>query len=1305
METQKIHKNTFEGGLNTDFVNNLANNNQYLDAHNLSLVESGNFFALQDIKGTTNLSTITTLNDVRTLAVFANKYTIGDETNVECLTIFTYEINGAGSAAEFKIYCYAVDTDTLYTLYTEVAPVENSTTGEIIFTIDGVQYPEAGLDILYFTDYRTRPKKLRCYIPDPYSANFLEELDLDLLKIPALGTIDVANVTSGGSLLTGTYQLAYQLFNPESGKYTNFSLLTVPITVSTTVGDFIVAGIGLSSNKKITIHITPTEDELAYYTHFRIAVVENIGAVENSTVNVGVTKAYDIATYLVANQIYNFDIVSNTQYNYTTIDEIVIDLAGLERVRTLAIRDNRLLLGNVVLANLEYDNGTPIIDDTSSIILERGSVGVDTSELDIYTTNKKGYFRDEVYRLSISYFDEYGNYSSPKTLDLSGVIHNQISAGVDMRFPKFSSYLDTINYSLLDDNNRAVTLGLQLNGIDNHPTWAKGFVILRAKRKKRVLFQTPLIPMVKLYGLGAVGNYPTVRREGSGLTTITDTTVTPMGPSEGFVPYNMFYGALFDSDGYFTTSGGAGLTSYEIGEALPLKFGGEYKKILLFPPENIYQNNAFTFTGNEELETVDAILCKGYINRFDTESYALGTGINTVSSGSFFSVEDDFRYYDSAHAGAKAALRADLELLTTTRPFDNYNEPSTVSGDKVNDYTIFQTGGVQLGANPIVHRGVIGDSHNALVSPDSTLTFVGGAATIAAQSGALSSPVPFALSSNAFLDNADGLSANYNNILEIVNVVSQQDDFRYGAVDDYNEFIFTGAKVVFTNSEIENYIQPGVSLPKDISVFGGDCIISPHTFKISDTTYTMTNQGKGDGGGGALATLGGQFTKVWLTAGNNAVINMPVFIKGAAQYLTVILESEYNGAVNDVDQYDLITTVSGYKIKGAGTENKVHTPRTYNYNINLNKQNDQKLFVPVDEFTPVVTNLKSRVYYTDLKIYQTDIAGFDSVRVLNYLDLEEKYGALTKLTLVGDRLYALQEAGISVIPVGERVLETTDLSQLAVRSGEFLSTPVYIDTLRGCQHLGSVKQTGDTTFFLDKINRAIYSLSPEGLKIISENGLSTNLRTILAPTAQLSDSVVRSVYHPIKTQYWLALGDTSYIWNNRLQLWETKYDRVFTGGATINNELFFTGQEDTTLDTTVYSMYTGDYNSFMGTLLTPSVTFVANPDGDYTKVYDSLLINTNDSLDSVELETGVTPTGFTQYTHTTALSTKRGEGNYKVKVMRDENGPIDANGDFKNRLRWPYVKITVNWAEGATSVNGINLTSVLTKYTPSFNIF
>lgn len=1298
METQKIHKNTFEGGLNTDFVNNLANNNQYLDAHNLSLVESGNFFALQDIKGTTNLSTITTLNDVRTLAVFANKYTIGDETNVECLTIFTYEINGAGSAAEFKIYCYAVDTDTLYTLYTEEAPVENNVTGEIIFTIDGVQYPEAGLDILYFTDYRTRPKKLRCYIPDPYSANFLEELDLDLLKIPALGIIDVANVTSGGSLLIGTYQLAYQLFNPESGKYTNFSLLTLPVTVSTTVGDFVVAGIGLNSDKKITINITPTEDELAYYTHFRVAVVENIGAVENSTVNVGVTKAYLISDYISTSQIYNFDIVSNTQYNYTTIDEIVIDLAGLERVRTLAIRDNRLLLGNAILANLEYDNGTPEVD-SGSIILQRGSVGVDSSELDIYTTNSKGYFRDEVYRFAISYFDEYGNYSSPKTLDLSGVTHNQITGSVDMRFPKISQYLDTVYYSLLDANHRAVSLGLQLNDITNHPSWAKGFVILRAKRKKKILFQTPVLPMAKLWGSGAVQQYPTIRREGSGLTVVTDTTATPMGPSECFIPYNMFLGAPIGGVGYRSIAGGAGQAEYFIDELYSLGNQLETEKVLLFPPQNIYKNEAFQFTGNEQLDPVDAILCQTYMNRFDATGVDSGEHIDTNVSGSFFAVENDYRYFHYGHAGLKSDIRSGQTLvINNTKPFDNYGEGGSVVGDRVLDYSAFKTGNVSLGATPIVHRGVVGDVPYEHGSWIRGLAFDAGAAVFKATSGGFTYD-------NAFIDNTTGLSTSPNNPLEIANVITTQSDNRYGEVDDYNEFIFTGRKVFFTNSEVINYIEPKVPLPKSVSVFGGDCIISPHTFKVSDTTYSMLNQEKAINSGLPPSTIATNFTKVWTNSGGTSVVCLPVFLKGAAQYVTVILENEYNGAVNDLEQYDLVTTVSGYKIKGASTESKIHVPRTYNYNINLNKQNDQKLFVPVDEFTPVVTNLKSRVYYTDLKIYQTDIVGFDSVRVLNYLDLEEKYGALTKLTLVGDRLYALQEAGISVIPVGERVLETTDLSQLAVRSGEFLSTPVYIDTLRGCQHLGSVKQTGDTTFFLDKINRAIYSLSSEGLKIISENGLATNLRTILAPTAQLSDLIVRSVYHPIKTQYWLALGDTSYIWNNRLQLWETKYDRVFTGGATINNELFFTGQEDTTLDTTVYSMYTGDYNSFMGTLLTPSVTFVANPDGDYTKVYDSLLINTNDSLDSVELETGVTPTGFTQYTHTTALSTKRGEGNYKVKVMRDENGPIDANGDFKNRLRWPYVKITVNWAEGATSVNGINLTSVLTKYTPSFNIF
>lgn len=1299
METQQTHRNSFEGGLNTDITKNLVNSNQFLDAKNLSLVGDGVFLSLQDKKGTTKLETLTTTNNTTVLGVFSTRYTIGTEENVNCLTIFTVSVLDAGFPGTFYIHAYDIDNDALYQLYSEDAPPALIGVANIPSLVDGVLYPENGLDILYFTDYLNRPRKLRCEIPTVYTANFLNILDIDLLKRQALGTVDFESVSSGGSLLTGTYQIAYQMLKPETNKYTKFSLLTNPIHIFTTVNGIVSAGIGLASDKRIKIDINPTEDEVAYYTHFRLAVVENVGAVPDSQVTVGVTKTYPISDLL------NFYLLSNTQYSSTTIDEIIIDLAAIEKVKTLAIRDNRLILGNVQLASLEYDQRIPEVGG-GSILIEKGDIGYSNATQENFQSKFKGYFRDEVYRFGISYFDEYGNYSAAKTLNTILVTGNQYGGGFDMKFPSIQTIVGGTYYTLQDSDSRIKAMGLRLTGIDNHPTWAKGFVILRAKRKKKILFQTPIIPMTKLVGLGAVGKYPTERRETSALTTVTDTTLTPMGPSEGFIPYNMFYGGHTIANGYTPSAGGAGVSTFQIGESYPLVYPGTIEKALIFPPQAMYENNAYPFTGSEVASTVDAILCKTYFYRFDSASYNPGLGIDSSVSGSFYAVENSYRYYNEGHGGAKAALRVTTTPIGNARAFDNYGEGDFVGSFKVHDYNLFKTPSLDFGGSPFTHRSTAVDFiATDIGSPVvSSLTFAAGAPSWKSTTTSASGE---ALDDSEFLWSTTGSKTDRNNIIEICNIVSNLNDQRYGEEDDYNEFIYTGTKRVFTNAEVASDISVGSSYPVTVDIWGGDCIISPHTFKISDTTFTMINQPKlATGTGVALATLGGNFNKVWLTSGDAAVLTMPAYVKHGSQYLTVILESEYNGSVNDVESLVASTTVSGYDVKGTNTESGTSVPRNYNYNINLNKENNQKIFVPIDETVVKPYTYKARVYYSDLKIYQTDIDGFDSVRVLNYIDLEETYGQITKLSVVGDRLFSLQERGISTLPVGERIIETTDTSQLSVQSGEFLGKPVYIDTTRGCQYIGSVQNTGNLLFFLDRDNKAVNTLDASGqLQVISGKGLTTELRNRF-PYNSTPEGVdaVKAFYDILTDQYLLSLdGAVTYIWNNGLQLWEPKQDWTFGGAAHISNRTFMVAKEATTFDTSIYEYGTGLLNHFMGAYVTPYVQFVANPIGDYAKVYDALLVNSNGSLASGEVR--AERQSGTQVAATSAFSTQRGEGNWKVKILRDQNGPVDGAGAYKDRLRGPYALVKLTWNSGAPYTTPVTVSSVLTKYTPSFNIF
>jgi hypothetical protein len=56
-------------------------------------------------------------------------------------------------------------------------------------------------------------------------------------------------------------------------------------------------------------------------------------------------------------------------------------------------------------------------------------------------------------------------------------------------------------------------LGLHIKGLKNHPTWAKGFVIVRQDRIKNILFQSPHIPAMAVQGVATQGIGPITYNE------------------------------------------------------------------------------------------------------------------------------------------------------------------------------------------------------------------------------------------------------------------------------------------------------------------------------------------------------------------------------------------------------------------------------------------------------------------------------------------------------------------------------------------------------------------------------------------------------------------------------------------------------------------------------------------------------------------------------------------------------------------------------------------------------------------------
>jgi len=1269
--------NNFLRGRNVDDSKAIISQDQYLEAHNLELIGDGTFNSLRNIQGTTLLKNIINNSTVKEIGSIPVKFLIGGVSK-RCNLYFTI------TSTLFKIWCYDIDSNALYELYEEGVETQDR-------LIDAVNYPEGGVDYVYFTDFYKGLRFIKCELPSPYTANYLTSFDISLQRKGAVGSIALSSIASGGSLLSGTYQFTYRMADPTNKRFTKWSSLTNPIHVydAANSGSIIHAGIGLLTSRKITLSITPSTAETDNFDYLQLAVIDNVGAsaAGYTADNIFVPTASLLEITAIPSTSLTFDYKANTRIGTIPLSDIVVDLAQIETVKSLKIKENRLMGGNVKYTPLEFDNGTPSI--TSGSIATRVDSNQDAYSSAEFSSKYLGYFRDEVYRFGVVYEDEDGNKSPAVALNLSAITGNQITSGTDMKFP--GRHVSN-TYSLFNTSGYIKGLGLNLNGIVNHPSWAKKIHIVRLQRRKNILFQSPIIPMVDIYGIGALGNYPTVYNNGA---TVTVADAQPMTAGRILHPKNLFWPQM-KGIVPLPDNTGSGTNTKKRGEA---SLTNQSYSNFLMMWSSPYTTEPYTFIGSEKMSVIDKALLRLDLftgNPSKTIAVISGDDINTNVSGNFYALNAGDYFFDPNWVAKSIPSFEKNVPIVDSENFVNFGETASVSGVSVMDYEAMQTTGVNLGYKPNIQKSTV-IQIGGLRFPDITTQGVTTSTTTNFANGILnsynngggsvigSSGIKYesftSVNNNYVTDTTYLPYANFSNrsivnACNIVNVTLGLGDDRYGDATSFHEYISTGATYTFTPSEVAT-LESGGSVSVNMEVWGGDCFIGSQTFKIADSAYSVTNQVTASQGADQLISKWGLY---YLNSYGRAMC-IPVALENVGQYITVILESEYNGSVRDFDTLvERSPAVNGMPVVNNTSNEVIRAPLSYSYNINLSKQNSDKIYVTKPQYSFVENEFPARMIWSDIKIYNSDQAGFDIFRSADFYDLEEQRYGITKLALAGDNLYAIQEKGVTYIPTGERQIEQTNADTLAVRSGDVIGRPVVVDSQRGSQHIRGIVETGNVIYLPDNINKSIYALSGTDLQPITKDN-ETLFRTLFSNT--LNESEVIGFYDFIRDEYLLIAGGRVEVFNPKIG-WVGDYEFTPSSGV-FNKNLFVTGKVGSTLS--IYSMYTGSVNQLFGVTVTPRVKVCINPEGEIAKTFDVLMLPATEALDEGDMVIEQDTARGNQTISGINFDVPSIENVFKMPVGRDSN---------KARARGMRALLTIKWKNIQSA-----LSSLHTKYYPS----
>jgi hypothetical protein len=1351
-----VHKNTFDGGMNSDVNIDATQPNQYRDALNVDIASDGEFFAAKNIKGTTEVQQLFINTDAATPLGLDREYNLlgvwsaygHDANNIQYPTLVIADIFNDGSFVwKLRISTYNIQSDNLSILFTKTI-ADNTTTKPLTTAADAVIYSEAGSETIYITDAYSGLYRVPVLVNT--AATYSDE-DVSMLRTMPLvaSTATHPQPLSGGSLLSGSYQFAIRFRNKALNKHTKWSALTRPISVSNDVNVITHlknSAIGSSTERKIMNRWAYDTTQAAEYDYAEILVVENIdGTATHNTVG-KIVGPVTISSLVVGGYL-EYHHKSNSGVSYD-LAEALVDTAAIKTADTLAVKDNRLLLGGITYHDLSYAT-KPSVNTGNTQLIYHDELLTSGTPSDLNGSLYKGYFRGEVYRFAVTFHDAHGNWSAPEVLDFSGVSENYAGGGIDFGFPRRdygSGSWQTRGFLFNTSTEHVRQMGLQI-GIDNIPSWAKGMQILRAPRIKKIISQTPVIPSILVQpaeittGTG-LDTYPTSYH--TGVTerfpdaTNEDTTAQPPAPLGTLVPKN-FGHSVAKSIIRDQLNQNARVPNtacqYSGASLLPSESDGSldhYQTVhvqFLYPPDLLYTDGTTKWSSLDakqkyRLDVIDGALLD--MERQNETFVPLGESGNNVESNAHLTFyakdKDQYYFYNTQTTALESESAYDL-LEIKHIP---YNTTSTLLTEPRKTSNAAVTAGVNHPTSTVMnYPSLMGTGHTgdddgyipnaqeafvavtALAMNDIAKTSFTGSAGGGAVNGDTAwlgtkiSTTLFDRHKNYWADTGTSRSA-----IRIANIVSTVDDNRYGDKNQYHPFQSTG-----------NYKDVDGLTSTTIDVWGGDCYIGFHTFKITDRCYSIPNSQYADGTTSSetdnvIRGLWGRQYDI-TSAADTGGVPRPVATRGCSQTISIVMESEINPNSIDYNNDTTGYTQTTFPFSKPSTYSGVDVaiPNNYRCNLSSNLDNKLKVWTPIDDADRELTETKSRIAYSDQKVYNADIEGFDRFPALNYYDLDESYGGITKLLNSGDRVYCIQEAAYSYVPINANVIQTADATNLSVRSGEVIGQPQYINTKNGSQHPKTVQEVSGGFYFFDFKNKVLVKTTGGQEIIVSDNGLIDKINDIGFPGQPMfghEASELLGIHDSKNRKYILAKrkyvnlstsDEFAYVYDERLGAWTGRWcmegstSASILGGVTSRHgDLMLIGTEEgTTNPVQISSMYTGSIGTFFGVAQPAYLRYVVNPVPDLAKTFDSIIVNSNAELTSLGI---IVPLNDSALYSTAITDFDDIESLYKAKTLRNTI-PIGGKTGQRMRGRYAYCLITFDQTKDT------KLNSILTRYRPS----
>jgi hypothetical protein len=321
--------------------------------------------------------------------------------------------------------------------------------------------------------------------------------------------------------------------------------------------------------------------------------------------------------------------------------------------------------------------------------------------------------------------------------------------------------------------------------------------------------------------------------------------------------------------------------------------------------------------------------------------------------------------------------------------------------------------------------------------------------------------------------------------------------------------------------------------------------------------------------------------------------------------------------------------------------------------------------------------------------------------VNNQVEVDGVYGDINAVANHQGRVYFFQDRATGIVPINERVVtQNQDGIELALGTGDVISTYGYISTRTGCLHTSAIVQSDDYLYFIDARTGKFYRISIDTKQPLSDlKGLSSwlyetvdnNLIRTIDSKNSLIPIGIHGVYDNRFNRVLFSINNGSGIvlsYNEMINAFESFYSIDTSVLHNTGRRIFsVAGLQSTETRDKCYQHYQGDYGNFYGNVYDSEVELISNAQSQFTKEwnniqwysecynvlsYDDQIDIPNETFDTIQIYNDHQSTGTIDFNNN---NLKRRFRIWRHAIGRDLNS-YNQQGRIRNP--WIHIKLTKN---------------------------